>query len=1103
MQINRVAGVVIAAGLSLSAGSVAAQGQDIRTDKLADPVVIIATDTSGSLEFLDAEGVYPATSPSCIVGGIFNLACSSDCVDSPPKPRHVIAKEVLAGVYEGYGCRVVPRSAAPAFDDGYSIPHFEPTYTRHARETGLVRRNREIVRFAFASFDGDPVGGDTDSFVSPGETNLWNLGMRSATAENSPLIGTGELNDPESGINAAVAVEDSVAEFIPFGATPLAAMFRDLSEYVDNTVVEPDAFKSCRDVHIVLISDGQPTFDDCVGLPNDDTTPPRCRRGNTVYPYKSTLQEIADATVRNPSLTVHVIGFNLTDDVSPCRGANSIVPNDQRGLSCIHQMALVGGSNADPGDPTAFAHIATDAVTLTRTLSRVLNGIVDGTGARATVTTTSRTATRNAGGGQYTFFGSFDVSRENHLWAGNLERLEQRCEGGELRNPTVVNFATALNSRNALQRQILTPFLDPSQDSRPINDDAYFQNVRSNTNFEDELVDLNGPLSTLLNLVGDLEMKKRFNVNTLGNLNLAYVLDLIRGNQERAGRRLGGINHAHAVVIGGPELDLSIPGYDRFANAVNPVDSPRHTMVYQGAGTGLHAFDAESATGFEEWMFLPQELQDDQALQRASRIQGVDVAPVAADMRLYRGAERPPDGYVDPVGQFARDDSANYDLWATVLVGGLRGGGRAFYALDVSVPQTPRFLWELNPETEQRRFDANSPDPFLDVTVDKTPAKALIGQTHGRPAIGTVVIKENGKRTERGIAILPGGVPENPANPQGQGHAIYVVELATGQIIRRFTTYNNSASTPFTAPVTGSVAAFDTFPGTIISRAFVGDGAGRLLRVDLRSDDPDNWSVKVFHDTGTATPVQIRPALATGRDGRIVVIYGNGDIDNLERRETGNKVVSVSEKITLNEDGSLNTVDPQVNWVLTLAASEKLTGTPLVTNSTAYFPTFVPSPSVACDRGHGRIWAVDFQGNDPNSLTDVIGRFDPNGADFDEDNEERADITLANTNQYFDLNFDSVVIGQLAFSTEPVCFQDLPDPDDVNQSAPAVPESARAKPAKILIPASNTQNQRDDGVPGLKAPVLEINPNDPDDEEGGIGGGRAYVFITSWSAVLD
>jgi hypothetical protein len=430
-----------------------------------------------------------------------------------------------------------------------------------------------------------------------------------------------------------------------------------------------------------------------------------------------------------------------------------------------------------------------------------------------------------------------------------------------------------------------------------------------------------------------------------------------------------------------------------------------------------------------------------------------------------------------------------------VVVGGLRAGGRSFYGLDISFPTTPRFLFELNPETELRRFTARrSKDPFLQIPQDANPRRSLIGLTYGRPALGTVIIKARGKRTERGVAILPGGLPENPKVPNGQGYAIYVVELATGLIIRRFTTYDNDSGKPFTAPVTGSVGAFNSFPGALLSRAFVGDGAGRLLRVDLRSDNPKDWSVSVFHSTGVNAPILIRPSLSAGRNGRITVVYGNGDIDNLEQRDTGGKVISLGEKIVLKEDGSVDTLTADVNWVLNLGAHEKLTGTPLVVNSVVYFPTFVPNSTLACAKGRGRVWALDYQGDDPDTITDLVGGFDADGRDFDPNQRNRPNITLASNRRYFDLDFDSVVIGPLTFVTAPVCQEDLPDPENENSTPPAR-RDVGSSAAKLLVQTGSGTSD----FPGVKGGYLEIDPNKP----GTTGVGPFDVFITSWSAVLD
>jgi type IV pilus assembly protein PilY1 len=38
-------------------------------------------------------------------------------------------------------------------------------------------------------------------------------------------------------------------------------------------------------------------------------------------------------------------------------------------------------------------------------------------------------------------------------------------------------------------------------------------------------------------------------------------------------------------------------------------------------------------------------------------------------------------------------------VWKTILVGGLNGGGRGYYALDITNPASPSLLWEFTPDS--------------------------------------------------------------------------------------------------------------------------------------------------------------------------------------------------------------------------------------------------------------------------------------------------------------------------------------------------------------------------------------------------------------------
>lgn len=85
--------------------------------------------------------------------------------------------------------------------------------------------------------------------------------------------------------------------------------------------------------------------------------------------------------------------------------------------------------------------------------------------------------------------------------------------------------------------------------------------------------------------------------------------------------------------------------------------------------------------------------------------------------------------------------------WKTILVGGLNKGGKGFYALDITVPSSPKGLWEFS--------DAD------------------MGYTYGNPIITR---RKDGKW----VVIVSSGY--NNVSGDGKGH-IYVIDAATGSLL--------------------------------------------------------------------------------------------------------------------------------------------------------------------------------------------------------------------------------------------------------------------------------------------------------------------------------
>ena len=233
------------------------------------------------------------------------------------------------------------------------------------------------------------------------------------------------------------------------------------------------------------------------------------------------------------------------------------------------------------------------------------------------------------------------------------------------------------------------------------------------------------------------------------------------GDVDIGGGILGDIIGGAPVYVRKPSFNYVENNYAGFVAAIDatnpspPVTVPptlpgRRGVVYAGSNDGmLHAFDGVS--GEELWAYIPSMVMDRMYrladMDYANRHEYfVNAAPVIGDI------------YIAPVAP------ATVGTWKTIIVGGLGAGGRGYYALDITNPDSPSLLWEFSN--------------------DALGGNSNLGQTFGNPVIskradGTwVVAFTSGYNNVTYTGDLTPG--DGAVAGDGNGH-LFVINANTGQ----------------------------------------------------------------------------------------------------------------------------------------------------------------------------------------------------------------------------------------------------------------------------------------------------------------------------------
>ena len=151
-----------------------------------------------------------------------------------------------------------------------------------------------------------------------------------------------------------------------------------------------------------------------------------------------------------------------------------------------------------------------------------------------------------------------------------------------------------------------------------------------------------------------------------------------------------------------------------------------------------------------------------------------------------------------------------------------RRGGRMMYALNVSNPTDPKFMWKLD---------------------NTTTGFSELGQTWSQPKVAMI------KGHTNPVLIFGGGYDTNqdnhpPTTADTMGRGIYVVDAVTGALLWRAgpgggstkCTANPCLLSSMTSSIPGDITLVDRDFDGKIDRLYAGDTGGNLWRVDLQPD---------------------------------------------------------------------------------------------------------------------------------------------------------------------------------------------------------------------------------------------------------------------------
>jgi type IV pilus assembly protein PilY1 len=451
----------------------------------------------------------------------------------------------------------------------------------------------------------------------------------------------------------------------------------------------------------------------------------------------------------------------------------------------------------------------------------------------------------------------------------------------------------------------------------------------------------------------------------------------------------------------------------------------RGRVIYAGTNAGfLEAIEAgswqagatppgyDAGTGAELFGFMPWE-------SRLS-IENLPIDSPTDRGHYVDGSSQVADVWIHPSAS-ATTKAANGSEWRTMLVGGLRRGGRHYYALDITNPDG--IVGPGGANLAYPGFQASGPAYGWEFPKEGDPGGylPLMGHTWSQPIITRVKVSVNndGVAHERWVAIFTAGYDEsgdpNPPPVSGrlsvydanatQGRAVFMIDMKTGQVLARkkLDVGASDAQQHMRSAMPSTPAVFDLNNDGFADVIYVGNLIGTMFKWVVKplggdpvngshsSDDADqpNWPFKRFFqapiaiDSGTLYWQNFFfPPAGAMLNGKVWLAFGAGERKDLPY--TGNAAIDennrfyvVSDPDPLEQGAGLGTVtegdlidatnspsgvtiSTERGFFIKAGEGEKFVTSTVIFAGKVVTASFVPTPSVDPCAARGEATAYIF-----------------------------------------------------------------------------------------------------------------------------------------------